>query len=49
MLISFCVAINISMSDPITSEIQLRGQGIIMEAVRRLDEERREGPLDEIF
>lgn len=29
------------------AEIQLRGQGIIMEALRRLDEEGREGPLDE--
>ncbi len=29
------------------AEIQLRGQGIIMEALRRLDEERKEGPLDE--
>jgi len=30
------------------AEIQLRGQGIIMEALRRLDEEKKEGPLDEV-
>lgn len=30
------------------AEIQLNGQGIIMEALRRLDEERKDGPIDEV-
>ena len=30
------------------AEVQLKGQGIIMEALRRLDEERKDGPIDEI-
>ncbi|MEK6725701.1 MAG: DUF4388 domain-containing protein [Deltaproteobacteria bacterium] len=30
------------------AEIQLNGQGIIMEALRRLDEERKDGPVDEV-
>lgn len=35
--------------DPILkAEIQLRGQGIIMEALTRLDEERKDGPIDEV-
>ena len=34
--------------DPILqAEVQLNGQGIIMEALRRLDEERKEGPIEE--
>jgi hypothetical protein len=32
----------------LSAEIQLRGQGIIMEALRRLDELKKEGPIDEI-
>lgn len=32
----------------LSAEIKLKGQGIIMEAVRRLDEARKEGPMDEI-
>lgn len=30
------------------AEIQLNGQGIIMEALRRLDEERKDGPIEEV-
>ncbi|MEK7851427.1 MAG: DUF4388 domain-containing protein [Deltaproteobacteria bacterium] len=29
------------------AEIQLKGQGIIMEAIRRLDEEKKDGPMEE--
>lgn len=32
----------------LSAEVQLNGQGIIMEALRRLDEERKDGPIDEI-
>lgn len=31
----------------LSAEVQLRGQGIIMDALRQLDEEGKEGPLDE--
>lgn len=31
----------------LSAEVQLRGQGIIMDALRMLDEEKKDGPIDE--